>query len=45
VDAANFRKQFTDVADPCALVRYGSDAILIGESSGEIVQVEYDVFY
>jgi Ni/Co efflux regulator RcnB len=26
-------------------VRYGSDAILIDDSTGEIIQVEYDVFY
>jgi Ni/Co efflux regulator RcnB len=26
-------------------VRYGSDAILVDENTGEIVQVQYDVFY
>ena len=26
-------------------VRYGSDALLIDQNSGEVLQVEYDVFY
>jgi Ni/Co efflux regulator RcnB len=34
-----------DPPDGYVWVRYGPDALLIDEETGEIVQVEYDVFY
>ena len=34
-----------DPPDGYVWVRYGPDALLIDEDTGEIVQVEYDVFY